>query len=168
VESRRLRRSPAVVLRPVAFLAVGLPAAIAAGQTPTPTQSPTQTPTPPSTILVCDVAPSTGSDFGQFGEGKIKNNDVVAIFTASLLTPPPAGSALFSAMDSAPADTPPACGGDGQIKNNDVVACFQRSLLGGPNFTRTHTGGIYGTCTSALAVTSPAPYRSAMMQEEKP
>jgi hypothetical protein len=104
---------------------------------------------PPATALVCDVAPSTGSDFGQFGDGQIKNNDVTAIFAASLLTPPPAGSALFSAMDSVAVDTPPVCGGDKQIRNNDVVACFQRALLGGPNFTRTYTGGTSGTCTSA-------------------
>jgi hypothetical protein len=106
-----------------------------------------------TSVLVCDAVGTndTGTDFGQFGDGKIKNNDVVAIFKASLgVNPPPAGSALFSAMDAVlPADVPPTCGGDTKLKNNDVVACFTRSLLGGPKFTRTYTGGTSGTCVSA-------------------
>jgi hypothetical protein len=103
------------------------------------------------TVHVCDaVGPDdTGSDFGQFGDGKVSNSDVVAIFKASLLTPPLAGSALFEAMDAVSVDAPPTCGGDKSIQNSDVVACFRRSLLGGAGFTRTFPGGTSGMCTSA-------------------
>ena len=106
----------------------------------------TVTPGGGTPILVCDVFPSTGNDASQFGNGSILNNDVVAIFKASLLGPPPAGSARFVAMDSIAVDSPPTCGGSGSILNNDVVACFKRSLLGGPNFVRTLSDA---TCTSA-------------------
>jgi hypothetical protein len=117
---------------------------------PTPTPSPTSTPTPtptPISFVVCDVVPSSGDDAGQFGDGKLKNNDVVAIFNASLQTGvvPAGGTARFSAMDSATVDTPPTCGGDTKLKNNDVVACFNRSLGNGDNEERTISGS---TCTS--------------------
>ena len=124
--------------------------------TPPPTLTPTLTPPPPppptstntaAPILVCDVSPSTGNDPGQFGNTTINNSDIDAIFKASLLGPPPADSARFSAMDAVAADTPPVCGGDGAIKNNDVVACFRRSLLPTePMYVRTLAGE---TCTSA-------------------
>ena len=104
---------------------------------------------PPVTgFLVCDVAPSTGDNQGDFGNGSVLNSDVVAIFKASLTTPPTAGSARFSAMDAAPADVVPNCGGSNSILNSDVVLCFRRSLsTTEPNYRRT----IDGSCTSALA-----------------
>jgi hypothetical protein len=103
--------------------------------------------------LVCDVVSAADRngdgdavDCGEFGDGSVgvgnpvKNNDVVAIFRASLqeeLQPPP-GSPAFVAMDAAaPLDQPPHCGGDGVIANNDVVECFRRSLnQRRANFTR--------------------------------
>jgi hypothetical protein len=98
-------------------------------------------------FLVCDVAPSTGDNAGQFGNDTINNTDIVAIFKASLqISPPAAGTARFSAMDSAPTDAPPACGGNGTLANTDVVACFKESLLPTqPRFKRTLEGT---TCTS--------------------
>jgi hypothetical protein len=101
---------------------------------------------PSGQISVCDVAPSTGDDFGQFGNGAVNNADVIATFKASLLGPPPAENARFMAMDALTVDNPPVCGGNGAINNADVVACFKRSLLGGPNFVRTIGGG---ACASA-------------------
>ena len=99
-------------------------------------------------FLVCDAAPSTGDNLGQFGNGSVLNSDVVAIFKASLTTPPTAGSARFSAMDAGPADVVPACGGNNAILNSDVVLCFRRSLsTTEPNYRRM----IDGSCTSALA-----------------
>jgi len=103
---------------------------------------------PPTGFLVCDVAPSTGDNLGEFGNGSITNSDVVAIFKASLTTPPTAGSARFSAMDAGPADVVPNCGGSNSILNSDVVLCFRRSLsTTEPNYRRM----IDGSCTSALA-----------------
>jgi hypothetical protein len=100
-------------------------------------------------FLVCDVVPFTGDNVGEFGGSGIKNNDVVAIFNASLETGvvPAAGTARFSAMDSVTADTPPTCGGNGKLLNNDVVACFNRSLGNGDNFDRTISDS---TCASTL------------------
>jgi hypothetical protein len=100
-------------------------------------------------FLVCDVVPFTGDDAGQFGGSGIKNNDVVAIFNASLQTGvvPADGTARFSAMDSVTVDTPPNCGGDTNLKNNDVVACFNRSLGNGDNYDRALSGS---ACTSTL------------------
>jgi hypothetical protein len=108
-------------------------------------------------LLVCDVAPmgedrnSDGDmvDAGEFGNGRLSNADVVAIFRASLLPEarPPLGSDQFMAMDAIPEDVPPMCGGDGRIVNNDVVQCFRRSLLPAlPNYERVRGG----TCTSRL------------------
>ena len=114
----------------------------------------------PICFLVCDPAParvdldSDGDtlDAGEFGNGLITNADIVQLFRASLLGPPvrpPAGSDLFSAMDAAPDDAPPVCGGNGSIVNNDVVLCFRRSLLPAlPRYTRTRDAT---TCRSALA-----------------
>ena len=103
----------------------------------------------PPGFLVCDAAPSTGDNLGQFGNGSVLNSDVVAIFKASLTTPPTAGSARFSAMDAGPADVVPACGGNNAILNSDVVLCFRRSLsTTEPNYRRTISDG---SCTSALA-----------------
>jgi len=101
-----------------------------------------------SPIFVCDVAPSTGDNAGEFGSGTINNSDIVAIFKASLLGPPPSGTARFSGMDSITEDSPPTCGGDGSIRNNDVVACFKRSLL--PTLPRYDRSGVGGSCTSSL------------------
>ena len=102
----------------------------------------------PPGFLVCDAAPSTGDNLGQFGNGSVLNSDVVAIFKASLTTPPTAGSARFSAMDASPADVVPACGGSNSILNSDVVLCFRRSLIPTePNYRRTLSDG---SCTSAL------------------
>src|SRR5439155_1132438 len=83
-------------------------------------------------------------DAGEFGNGAINNADVVAVFRASLLPDqrPPADSDLFSAMDAAPEDVPPACGGNGTIANSDVVACFRRSLLPLPRSERTRGPGL--------------------------
>jgi hypothetical protein len=103
--------------------------------------------TGPTSFLVCDVAPSTGDNVGQFGNNTINNTDVVALFKASLqISPPPAGTARFSAMDAAPADTPPTCGGNSSLVNSDVVTCFKRSLLATePSFSRALDGT---SCTS--------------------
>ncbi len=101
-----------------------------------------------SGLLVCDVVPFTGDDAGQFGGSGIKNNDVVAIFNASLGNGGPAtGTARYNAMDSVTVDNPPMCGGDGNLKNNDVVACFNRSLGNGNNYSRAPSGS---NCTSTL------------------
>jgi hypothetical protein len=83
-------------------------------------------------------------DGGEFGDGRVVNADVVAVFVASLMPgeAPPADSDLFSAMDAMPADQPPACGGDGRLTNADVVEAFQRSLIPGrPNYTRVREPG---------------------------
>ena len=99
-------------------------------------------------LLVCDVAPSTGDGCSQFGNNVVNNSDVVAIFRASLLGPPAASSARFNAMDAITADNPPTCGGNNSIVNNDVVACFKRSLLPTePNYNRSVVLGTT-TCTS--------------------
>ncbi len=108
-------------------------------------------------FLVCDVAPAGNDrngdgdafDGGEFGDGRISNSDVVAIFRASLLANqrPPVDSDLFSAMDAlAPEDAPPTCGGNGSLANNDVVLCFRRSLLPSlPRYQRSRGGG---SCSS--------------------
>ncbi len=115
--------------------------------TPTATFTATSTNTPLATFLVCDVSPSTGNAAGEFGDGAITNADVVALFKASLLGPPPADSARFAASDPVPEDVPPTCGGDGKIQNSDVVACFKRSLIPTePRYLRMLSGG---SCTSA-------------------
>jgi len=103
-------------------------------------------------FLVCDVQPRTGSGLnqGEFGNGSILNSDVVAVFRSSLLPAerPAAGTALFSAMDAAPEDVPPACGGNASIVNSDVVLCFRRSLL--PTLPRYRRTGVGASCTSSL------------------
>jgi hypothetical protein len=109
-------------------------------------------------FLVCDVVPagsdhnsdSDTADAGEFGDGRITNADVVALFRASLLPNqrPPSGSDLYSAMDAGPEDTPPTCGGNGGLANNDVVLCFRRSLVTSlPRYTRSRGG----TCSAALS-----------------
>lgn len=105
---------------------------------------------PSTQILVCDVAPSTGDNAGDFGSGSINNSDIVAIFRASLLPSarPADGTARFSGMDSVTEDSPPTCGGNGSILNNDVVSCFRRSLLSSlPRYDRQ---GLGEGCTSSL------------------
>jgi len=113
-------------------------------------------------FLVCDVSPSgvdqdgDGDTFdaGEFGNGVINNADIVAIFRAALLPDqrPPTDSDLFSAMDAAPEDAPPACGGNGGLVNSDVVLCFRRSLLPLSQYERTRGGGL---CTATLAGSVP-------------
>lgn len=145
--------------------------------TPTGTPEPTASHTPPAVeFLVCDAAPlgvdQNGDgdrvDAGEFGNGVLNNADVVAIFRASLLPDelPPAGSALFSAMDSVPEDVPPLCGGNGTLANNDVVQCFRRSLLPGlTNYQRTGVGAGCSSSVAAAEALAPAselrPLRSA-------
>jgi len=100
-----------------------------------------------ATILVCDVAPSTGDTADLFGNDTINNSDVVAIFRASLLGPPPPTTDRAKAMDAVTVDAPPTCGGDGNIRNNDVVACFRRSLIPTePKYQRMISGA---SCTSS-------------------
>lgn len=101
-------------------------------------------------IFVCDVAPSTGNNAGEFGNGSLNIADTKALFKASQFPDlgPPAGSDRFSAMDAAPVDVPPACGGQGSLNIGDVKACFKRAQLPGQaNFTRTGSGA---GCTSQL------------------
>ena len=118
------------------------------------------------TFVVCDVAPpgtdrngdGDAFDAGEFGNGEINNADVAAVFRASLLPDqrPPADSDLFSAMDAAPEDVPPACGGNAAIVNSDVVACFRRSLLPLPRSERTRGAGLCTSAPSAAASSPPA------------
>ncbi|GIW41058.1 MAG: hypothetical protein KatS3mg076_1635 [Candidatus Binatia bacterium] len=105
---------------------------------------------PEAAFLVCDVVPSSGDDAGQFGNGTINNADIVAIFRASLLATarPPADTARFSAMDSAPPDNPPVCGGNGSLVNSDVVTCFRQSLL--PSLPRYDRQGLGEACVSSI------------------
>jgi hypothetical protein len=109
-------------------------------------------------ILVCDVSPSTGSELGQLGNGVINNADVVAMVWAWVLeTDPPLGSALFTAMDSAPADSPPTCGGNqwSTVVIADLLTCFETALL--PTQAKYVRTLSETTCTSAQATYAPPP-----------
>lgn len=90
---------------------------------------------------VCDVAPVPGTGGRAFGDGAIRNADIKSILAnlGDSVT-----SNLLDAMDSAPADNAPACGGDQVIRNADVKTCLSR--LGGTSYIRTVSGS---TCTSA-------------------
>lgn len=98
---------------------------------------------------VCDVNNDTGDSAGQFGDGSIDIFDVRAIFNAAQLgtDAPAAGTARFSAMDSSPADVPPACGGDQSLDIFDVRDCFGVAQFGNTNYVRTGTGA---SCTSVV------------------
>jgi hypothetical protein len=99
-------------------------------------------------FLECDVVPFAGDNAGEFGDGSIDIFDVRAVFAAAQLGAdvPAPGSARFSAMDAAPVDTPPICGGDGTLDIFDGRQCFAVGQLGTTNYARTDPGP---TCTSA-------------------
>ncbi|MCF7707885.1 MAG: chitobiase/beta-hexosaminidase C-terminal domain-containing protein [Verrucomicrobia bacterium] len=87
-----------------------------------------------------DVAPFKWFNAGDFGDGYLKNNDVLQVFQSAAYnshTPPP-GSDLFDAMDSSDGSFNASDGGDYAIDNSttgdgvlrvdDVFVVFRRSL----------------------------------------
>ncbi len=80
--------------------------------------------------LVGDVAPSSGSNVGQFGDGLINTIDLIAALRAATAVPgyvPPACSDLFDALDAFPADTATSRGGDGLINTLDLLAVLRKA-----------------------------------------
>ena len=94
--------------------------------------------------LVGDVTPFRWFNAGDFGNWKLKNNDVVQIFQSAVygLNTPPAGSDFFDAMDSSNGATNGLysvydgndlsinnmVSGDGALNVDDVFVVFRRSL----------------------------------------
>ncbi len=112
--------------------------------------------------IVGDVALAHGYNAGEFGSGNINNNDVNAIFNASVgLGVPFDGSDAFDAMDSYPVDSVGVPGGDGQIRMLDWQTTLERSLrLDGNNWKRYRSAS--GTLTAESTVlnnTAQAPSR---------
>jgi hypothetical protein len=112
--------------------------------------------------IVGDVALAHGYNAGEFGSGNINNNDVNAIFNASVgLALPPDGSDAFDAMDAYPVDSVGVPGGDGQIRMLDWQTTLERSLrLDGNNWKRFRsTSGTLTAQSTVLNDTAQAPSR---------
>lgn len=123
-------------------------------------------PSPPRTILITNIAYTVGDTAsagwygaGEFGDGKLLNNDVLNAFYASLgIRTPPAFTDLFDAMDAFPDDEPGIPGGDGDIRFLDWQRILIRSLglytntIAGTNWSRYWTTG--GVRTNDLATIS--------------
>jgi hypothetical protein len=107
-------------------------------------------------VFVCNVEPHTGDNVGEFGNpnNTLSISDTKSIFKAAQFGGsflPAAGSARLIAMDAAPVDNPPTCGGSAPpvINIADVKQCFKRAQFSGQtNYTRTLSGS---SCTSAVA-----------------
>jgi len=77
--------------------------------------------------LVADPSPAYWYNAGDFGDGRIDNNDVDAILFAVLrLRVPYSVSDLFDTMDTFFPDTPPVAGGNRQLLFSDWETAFQR------------------------------------------
>ena len=89
----------------------------------------TSTVTVAADYLVGDVAPSTGNNVGQFGDGQINTLDLLAALRAATAVPgyvPPVCSDLYDALDVYPLDTSTARGGDGIINTLDLLAILRK------------------------------------------
>ena len=121
---------------------------------------------PPRKILVTNISYTVGDtasagwyEAGEFGDGKLLNNDVLNAFYASLgIKVPPAFTDLFDAMDAFPDDEPGVAGGDGDIRYLDWQHILFRSLglftntPAGMNWSRSWSGGTRTNQLSQIAI----------------
>ncbi|MCX7872207.1 MAG: chitobiase/beta-hexosaminidase C-terminal domain-containing protein [Verrucomicrobiae bacterium] len=146
---------------------------------PTSTNNVNLTLMAPRKIIVTNVAYTVGDTAGagwyaagEFGDGKLLNNDVLNAFYASLgIKVPPTFTDLFDAMDAFPDDEPGIPGGDGDIRYLDWQRILYRSLglytntVAGTNWTRSWSAGgirtnnvaVVGIASSLLAQHGQAP-----------
>jgi len=107
--------------------------------------------------IVGDVALAHGYNAGEFGSGNLNNNDVNAVFNASVgLWVPFPGSDVFDAMDAYPEDSGGVPGGDGQIRLQDWHRILERSLrFDGENWQRSWSATGVRTTSPAILNNSP-------------